>query len=156
MTMTPEQLAALREHYDSTDTSEGLADGRWETDVESDPMVTTSLRLPKSVLDWLRDEAAAEQVRPSALIRRYIEERRLAAHSDKRTEREALADLTARVDRLESVTLRVAEVTPTAAEDEPGQDSMTDLLAALQASVEAARGHRQVTPRPPTREKRGA
>lgn len=156
MTMTPEQLAAMREHYDSTDTSDGLADGRWETDAESDPMVTTSLRLPKSLLDWLRDEAAAEQVRPSALIRRYIEERRLTAHSDKGTERLALANLAARVDRLESVTLRVAEVTPAAAEDESGQENMTDLLTALQASVEAARGQRQATPRPPTREKRGA
>lgn len=42
--------------------------GPWEHDTQTDPMVTTSLRLPKSLLDWLRDRAAAEHVRPSVLI----------------------------------------------------------------------------------------
>jgi hypothetical protein len=59
--MTPERLAALREHYDSPDTVEELAEGRWEAEVDSDPMVTTSLRLPKSLLDRVREEAVAEE-----------------------------------------------------------------------------------------------
>jgi hypothetical protein len=50
--------------------------GRWETEVDPDPMVTTSLRLPKSLLDWIRSQAAAEHVKPTALIRQWIEERR--------------------------------------------------------------------------------
>jgi hypothetical protein len=65
----------------------------WETDVEADPMVTTSLRLSKSVLGWVRQQAESERIRPTALIRRGIEEQRhgqttdvsdrLGPHSDK-------------------------------------------------------------------------
>ncbi|MGH3588688.1 MAG: hypothetical protein ACRDQ0_20455 [Pseudonocardia sp.] len=147
---------ALREHYDGTDTTDEMAEGRWEPEVDSDPMVTTSLRVPKSLLDWVREEAAAEQVRPSALIRRWIEDRRRAADAEDTEERRALADLTARVDRLESVTLRVAEATPAVDRDEPDRDSMTELLAALQRSVEAARAHEQTARRSSVRGKRGA
>jgi hypothetical protein len=48
----------------------------WETDIDSDPMITTSLRLPKSLLDWVRDQAEDEDLKPTALIRRWIEQRR--------------------------------------------------------------------------------
>lgn len=83
MTMTPEQLAELREHYDNTSTAgDMLADGRWETDVDPDPMVTTSLRLPKSLLDWVREQAAQERVKPTALIRRWIEDHRAGTGDD--------------------------------------------------------------------------
>lgn len=78
MTMTPKKLAELREHYDTTSTAEEMLTdgGRWETDVDPDPMVTTSLRLPRSLLDWVREQAAEERVKPTALIRRWIEDRR--------------------------------------------------------------------------------
>ncbi len=69
---------ALRDHYDSTDQSAALQQARLETHAESDPMVTTSLRLPRSLLEWVRDRAAEEHVRPTALLRRWIEERRSA------------------------------------------------------------------------------
>lgn len=47
-----EGMKELREHCDSHDTSSGMDDGHWEVDAIDDPMVTTSLRLPKSLLDW--------------------------------------------------------------------------------------------------------
>lgn len=83
MTMTPDELAALREYYDNTSTADDmLTGGRWETDVDPDPMVTTSLRLPKSLLDWVREQAVEQRVKPTALIRRWIEDRRAGADDD--------------------------------------------------------------------------
>lgn len=83
MTMTPDELAELREYYDNTSTaSDMLTAGRWETDIDPDPMVTTSLRLPKSLLDWVRQQAADERVKPTALIRSWIEDRRTGADAD--------------------------------------------------------------------------
>jgi hypothetical protein len=131
--MNEEELA---DHYDRTDLTDEITRASWESETDPDPMVVTSLRLPKSLLDWIRDEAAADHTRPTALIRRWLEQRRSEQSSDDVT----LTDLAARVDRLESVTLEVArsartekDVTPTAS------DSMTDLLAALQRSVDDAR-----------------
>lgn len=73
--MDKDQLAALREQYDNNSTVSQMGDGTWETEVAPDPMVTTSLRLPKSELDWVREQAAEAGVKPTALIRRWIEER---------------------------------------------------------------------------------
>jgi hypothetical protein len=39
-------------------------------------MISLSLRLPKSVLDWVRTQACTEHIKPTQLIRRWIEERR--------------------------------------------------------------------------------
>ena len=74
--MDEQKLAQLRDHYDTADLTAEIERARWETDVEPDPMVTTSLRLPKSVLDWVRQQAEAERVKPTALIRRWIEQQR--------------------------------------------------------------------------------
>ena len=90
--MNEKDLARLREHYDTTDVSDAIDRGKWETDTQSDPMVTTSLRLPKSVLDWVRAEAEAQHVKPTALIRQWIEDRR-SANSD---------PVTTRLERLEA------------------------------------------------------
>jgi hypothetical protein len=69
--------------------------GVWEDDRAADPMVTTSLRLPKSLLDWVRERAADEHVRPSGLTRQWIEQRRDG------TVEVATAEIAARVERLE-------------------------------------------------------
>ncbi len=101
MTTNPTQrIQELRDHYDSTSTVAELADGaggRWEDDVETDPMVTTSLRLPKSVLDQVRTEAKALGVKPTALIRSWIEQRYLPEHSAQAGPR----NLVERINRLE-------------------------------------------------------
>jgi hypothetical protein len=88
--MDEQKLAQLRDHYDTTDLSAEIERAQWETDVEPDPMVTTSLRLPKSMLDWVRQQAEAEHVKPTALIRRWIEQQR-----DKR-----FANVSDRLERL--------------------------------------------------------
>lgn len=90
--MNEKEAAELRAYYDDTEVSDAVERGRWETDTTADPMVTTSLRLPKSVLDWVRAEAEAQQVKPTALIRRWIEDRRTTAAAD---------PVVARLERLE-------------------------------------------------------
>jgi len=63
-------------------------------------MVTTSVRLPKSLLDWVRHRTAAEHVRPSVLIRQWIEQHRDAAEAG------GAGDLAARVERLKHAVFR--------------------------------------------------
>lgn len=102
--MDEQKLAQLRDHYDTADLSVDIERARWETDTESDPMVTTSLRLPKSVLDWIRQQAEAEHVKPTALIRRWIEQQRSGHTTDLEVRLEQL------VNRLESVVVAEEEV----------------------------------------------
>ncbi|GDY32434.1 hypothetical protein [Gandjariella thermophila] len=86
------KIEELRDYIDTHDTSVEMEQGHWETEVAEDPMVTTSLRLPKSLLDWVRQQAAAEHVKPTAWLRGLIEQQR-AGH----------ADLEERVSALETV-----------------------------------------------------
>jgi hypothetical protein len=74
--MNRQDLLRLREEFDSTDQSDAIERGTVETDVDPDPMVTTSIRLPKSLLDWVRNQAEAERIKSTALVRRWIEEKR--------------------------------------------------------------------------------
>lgn len=87
--MNPQKLNELRDYYDNNSTADNEAPGTWETDVQEDPMVTTSLRLPKSVLDWVRAEARSQHAKPTQLIRQWIEERQHGStlHTDERLAR---------------------------------------------------------------------
>ncbi|MEV4648006.1 hypothetical protein [Saccharopolyspora sp. NPDC049357] len=68
------KLDKLAEYCGSHDMSEIMESGHWEDEpAEPDPMITTSLRLPKSLLDQVRERAAAEDVKTTAWIRRLIE-----------------------------------------------------------------------------------
>jgi hypothetical protein len=71
------KLQRLAEYYDTHDTSEELKRAELaEEPVDPDPMISLSLRLPKSLLDWVRTQARTEHIKPTQLIRRWIEERR--------------------------------------------------------------------------------
>ncbi|MGQ0779138.1 MAG: hypothetical protein ACT4NY_32785 [Pseudonocardiales bacterium] len=89
------RIDELAEYYDTHDTSAEMEHGHWETDTVADPMITTSLRMPKSLLDWVRAQAEAAHVKPTALIRRWIEQQRAEE-----------TNLDARVSRLEQVVFR--------------------------------------------------
>jgi hypothetical protein len=92
-----DEIADYAEHHDFATEME---QGSWEAGTDADPMITTSVRLPKSLLDWVRRSAAAQHVRPSVLIRQWIEQHRDAA------ETEDTAGLAARVERLEQAVFR--------------------------------------------------
>ncbi len=71
------KLQRLAEYYDTHDTSTELERAeRVDEPVDPDPMVSLSLRLPKSLLDWVRTQARTDHTKPTQLIRRWIEERR--------------------------------------------------------------------------------
>ncbi|SFS40408.1 hypothetical protein [Saccharopolyspora flava] len=68
------KLDKIAEYYDTHDMSEVMESGHWvEEPPEPDPVITTSLRLPKSLLDRVRDRAAADDVTTTAWIRGLIE-----------------------------------------------------------------------------------
>ena len=92
-----EEIADYAEHHDF---AAEMEQGSWEAGTDVDPMITTSVRLPKSLLDWVRRSAAAQHVRPSVLIRQWIEQHRDAA------ETEGAEDLAGRVERLERAVFR--------------------------------------------------
>src|SRR5579875_2359683 len=87
-----DEIADYAQHHDFAAEMDQCT---WETGTETDPMVTTSVRLPKSLLDWVRQRAAAQHLRPSALIRQWIEQCRAAASA------EGAGNRAARVERLE-------------------------------------------------------
>lgn len=89
------KLDEIAEYAQTHNFSTDMEQGVWETDTQADPMVTTSVRLPKSLLDWVRQQAAAQHVRPSVLIRQWIEQYRDAGGGAE------IANLAARMDRLE-------------------------------------------------------
>jgi hypothetical protein len=70
-----DELQALADYYDQTDTSAETADAEWDEEISETPMVTTSLRLPKPLLDRIREAAIEEDLKPSMLMRRWLEQR---------------------------------------------------------------------------------
>jgi predicted DNA-binding protein len=65
-----EELAELAEYYDDNDTSVEMEAGEW---VDPRPMVTTSLRLPDTMVTALKEEARRRGIRYTALVREVLE-----------------------------------------------------------------------------------
>lgn len=84
------ELQSLADYYDNHDTGSEMTDGQW---VEP-PMVTTSLRLPKPLVDALKAEAGHQHIRHTALMRRV-----LAAYVEGATVQPA--EIIDRLDRIE-------------------------------------------------------
>jgi hypothetical protein len=70
--------APAGEHYDANDISQEIADAKLERheSLSSDEVViVSSIRLPKPTMDKVRAAAAELGVKPTALIRSWIEEK---------------------------------------------------------------------------------
>ncbi len=67
---TEQELERLAEHYSVTDAAEEIASGE---NVTPEPMVTTSLRIPRAVVEELRREASEREMRYTALLREIAE-----------------------------------------------------------------------------------
>lgn len=86
------ELEALAEHYSTHDTGSEMTGGEWV----DPPMVTTSLRLPKPLVDALKAEAGQQHIRHTALMRRV-----LAAHiAGESVEQTEILDRLERIERL--------------------------------------------------------
>jgi len=72
--VTTADLDALREHYDSTDTSAELEKAELDAMTVSEPMVGITVRLPAPTLDAARSIARKDGVKVTALLRQWIEQ----------------------------------------------------------------------------------
>ena len=71
--MDAKELAALRAHYDTADTSTELDRAVLDTTVTESAMVGITVRLPAAVLNTARAQADAQGVKVTALLRAWIE-----------------------------------------------------------------------------------
>ena len=74
--MDEKKLKELAEYYDTHDFVEEVGEEGWAARgaiPKSQMMITTSLRLPKPIMDEVRRVADGEGVKPTALMRRWIE-----------------------------------------------------------------------------------
>jgi predicted DNA binding CopG/RHH family protein len=69
------RLNELREHYDNTDMSTALETAFKDEQVTDDILVSTSIRLPKPLLDRVRDRAAEAGIPATTLMRQWIIDR---------------------------------------------------------------------------------
>lgn len=75
MTMNQQAIHALREHYDNNDASEHFEDATLDTRVAAEVLVSTSIRLPQSLVNRVRAQAATVGMSATALMRQWITER---------------------------------------------------------------------------------
>ena len=80
-TMTSDELAAVRDLYDTTDQSAALETAELDASTVEDPMVGITIRLPASTLNTARALAAGRGVKVTALIRDWVDQQ-LADHTD--------------------------------------------------------------------------
>ncbi len=73
MPQDAQQIRELATYYDEADTSQDLERAQRDDSVVAEPMVTTSLRLPRSTINDLRRHAEERGVRPTQLVREWVE-----------------------------------------------------------------------------------
>jgi hypothetical protein len=81
MTMKKEELGELREHYDNTSLPESV-DRSTPDDRTVEVMVSTSIRLPRSLMQQVRRQAEAAGMPATTLIRQWVIERLSASKDD--------------------------------------------------------------------------
>jgi hypothetical protein len=69
-----EHLERIAEDYETGDASAELDRADYDDSAVAEPMVTISLRLPKPVMDAVRAAADARSMRPTALMREWVEQ----------------------------------------------------------------------------------
>lgn len=73
--MDQERLDALRDYYETMDLTSELEKAELDTDAAQSPMVGITVRFPAEVLQQVRAVATAVGVKPTALIRIWVEQR---------------------------------------------------------------------------------
>jgi predicted DNA-binding protein len=80
----------LREYYDNTDVSDSIRHAVRENEIAEEVMVSTSIRLPRSLMERLREQAAIVGVPATTLMRTWVLER---LNTDPHTAVISVADL---------------------------------------------------------------
>jgi len=75
LTMDQTKIDELRHHYDTTDVAEHFTDATLDTRTTDDILVSTSIRLPQSLVNQVREQAAALGVPATTLMRQWVTEK---------------------------------------------------------------------------------
>jgi predicted DNA binding CopG/RHH family protein len=73
--MNQDKLNKLRDYYDNTDVANEFTDAAMETHTTDEVMVSTSIRLPQSLVDKVRTQAAALGIPATTLMRQWVIEK---------------------------------------------------------------------------------
>jgi hypothetical protein len=82
MTMKKKELDELREHYDNTSLPESVDRSTPDDRVADEVMVSTSIRLPRSLMQQVRRQAEAAGMPATTLIRHWVIDRLSATKDD--------------------------------------------------------------------------
>lgn len=77
--MDQTKIDELRDYYDKTDVTEHFQDATLDTETTNEILVSSSIRLPRSLVNQIREQAAALGVPATTLMRQWIIERATAA-----------------------------------------------------------------------------
>jgi predicted DNA-binding protein len=82
--MDKNKLEGLRDLYDTVDTTESVERVQWDERVvgPDEVMVSTSIRLPRSLMQRVRQRAAEAGVPATALMRQWVLDRLEAGEDD--------------------------------------------------------------------------
>src|ERR1700758_5066404 len=75
MNMNEDKLNKIRDHYDNADVANEFADAELDTRATDEVMVSTSIRLPQSLVDKVRAQAAALGIPAPTLMRQWVIEK---------------------------------------------------------------------------------
>jgi len=75
LTMDQPKIDELRHHYDTTDVAEHFTDATLDTRTTDDVLVSTSIRLPQSLVNQVREQADALGVPATTLMRQWVIEK---------------------------------------------------------------------------------
>jgi len=73
--MNQDKIDRLRDHYDTTDVAGHFSDATLQTDTASEVLVSSSIRLPQSLMNQVRAQAAELEIPATTLMRQWIIER---------------------------------------------------------------------------------
>ena len=73
--MDQKQIDELRTHYDTTDVAEHFTNATLDTRTTDDILVSTSIRLPQTLVNQVREQAAALGVPATTLMRQWVTEK---------------------------------------------------------------------------------
>lgn len=73
--MDQHKIDELREYYDNTDASAHFHDASVEDQAADEILVSTSIRLPQSLVNRVREQAAALGIPATALMRQWVIEK---------------------------------------------------------------------------------
>lgn len=73
--MDQDKIDQLRDYYDTTDVAEHFTDATLQTDKATEVLVSTSIRLPQSLMNQVRAQAVELGIPATTLIRQWITER---------------------------------------------------------------------------------